>query len=138
MKRMANQLRQVSAQVIEVHEFISGVLNHSFRLSSKSTAEDSVLLPAAKWVSAFSLGFRGNKIISIDSWSLGPPPCFRLALNVFPDFGLVRVGGLKPHHHCRGTWKQQGIQLPNRHKLNIAENMMVDFKKPKKWIHYVS
>ena len=51
-----------------------------------------------------------------------PPPLFffRLASNAFPDIGSVDriekknlkelslgIGGLVPHYHCRGAWKQQ-------------------------------
>ena len=65
----------------------------------------------------------------------------RLASNAFPFFQsvgrmekkqkakktfieitrILRIGGLKPQHHCRGTCKHNPWLLPNQHELSMVE-----------------
>ena len=68
----------------------------------------------------------------------GHPLFLRLASNAFPFFRsvgrmkrkkktlieitrILRIGGLKPQHHCRGTCKHKTWLLPNQHELNMVE-----------------
>ena len=34
---------------------------------------------------------------------------------------ILRIGGLKPQHHCRGTCKHNPWLLPNQHELSMVE-----------------
>ena len=41
---------------------------------------------------------------------------------------ILRIGGLKPQHHCRGTCRHNTWLLPNQHELSMVETYtMVDF-----------
>ena len=76
----------------------------------------------------------------------GRPLFLRLASNAFPFFQsvgrmkkkkkktfieitrILRIGGLKPQHHCRGTCRHNTWLLPNQHELSMVETYtMVDF-----------
>ena len=34
---------------------------------------------------------------------------------------ILRIGGLKPQHHCRGTCRHNTWLLPNQHELSMVE-----------------
>lgn len=120
MKGMARQLNaELSAQVVKVHEYISGFLNHSFRSSSTQQIKvqpRSQLQFLLQLNPHYFLISVEEKLISTGSWSSlswaipSPHPYpffFSFSIGSVGHARILRRGGLKPQHDCFGAWKQQ-------------------------------